>query len=201
MFQRTSIQLLKRPFLLVKKAVFKTILRKGWICHVEKLMFWFVFDHYTDNKIEPSPFLLGEDDLNSIELWATEFLLAVEHNTKTIFICLYSKSIWYTWLDNACYKCFPVKTNNWGEKTMPPSQTQGSRSLNPRGSVSRTTLSHTGVPWRELDGCSLLGSTGHQVARATATRGVGWKPNFWSSYLFCCPRGFSKQQRAGLSCS
>ena len=183
MFQRTSIQLLKRPFLLVKKAVFKTILRKSWICHVEKLMFWFVFDHYTDNKIEPSPFLLGEDDLNSIELWATEFLLAVEHNTKTIFICLYSKSIWYTWLDNACYKCFPVKTNNWGEKTMPPSQTQGSRSLNPRGSVSRTTPPQTGVLCIERNSCSLLGRAGHQVAFGTASRVVGWKVNFRSFYL------------------
>lgn len=103
---------------------------------------------------------------------------------KMSFFCIYSKSILDLWADTDSNWCFCRKTEVWGKEMTWKSQTQCCTSLNPRGSVSRTTLPQTGVPWRELNSCSLLGRAGHQVAFATATRVVGWKVNFCSSYLF-----------------
>ena len=99
--------------------------------------------------------------------------------------------------DNACNWCFCWRTEVWGREKMWKSQTQRCTSLNPRGSVSRTTPPQSGVPWRDLNSCSLLGRAGHQVARATASRVVGWKVDFWSSYLLQHHRGLIVQQRAG----
>ena len=77
------------------------------------------------------------------------------------------------------------------------SQTQCCMSLNPRGSVSPTTPPQTGVLCTELNSWSLLGSAGHQVAFATASRVVGWKVNFCSSFLLYSHRGLIFWQRAG----
>ena len=102
------------------------------------------------------------------------------HHQENEFFCTYSKSILDVWADNACNWCFCWRTEVWGKEKMWKSQTQRCTSLNPRGSVSRTTPPRTGVLCTERNSCSLLGRAGHQVAFATASRVVGWKVNFCS---------------------
>ena len=152
---------------------------------------WFESKHNDNNddcwdencfQSQPSLYLLCEDDLG-IELGSHGCRLFNGPHWENDIFCIYSKSIPDMWAGDASNWCFWWRTETWGKEKMWKSQTQHCTSLDPRGSVSPTTPPQTGVPWRELNSCSLLGRAGHQVAHATASRVVGWKVNFWSSYL------------------
>ena len=159
---------------------------------------WFKSKHNDNNddfwdencfQSQPSLYLLCEDDLG-IELGSTGLRASYGSSPgKLHFLHLIPVNTKYVSRQCLCW-CVCATTKGSGKETMSERQTQHCRSLNPRGSVSRTTPPQPGAPCTELNSWSLLRAVGHQVALATASRVVGGKVNFWSSCLLKCTRGF-----------